>query len=174
MRKKALLIVVMATLAVLLVLPASAFAYALVWKTPGTGDYGPDLTRVADVQVYMSSDWILHVTMTALPGYRFLETQMAVGRSLNDTTNIPQNRGGPIPGRFPVGDSWPVEPPKTVVAYEFDTYPLGLPPHTIVLHAVVMGDDGTIETAWGTECWADYYDFPGKNWARWLPYPAWH
>jgi hypothetical protein len=139
----------------------------IVWKTGPAGAWNW-YTIVGEVHTKIDRTAnTVTVTYVAHEGFKFAETHLAVAGSLD---GIPHTKGGPTPGKFAFGDEW--KPFVSEVTYVADITGIPRDEVHVVAHAVVVREsDGMTETGWATGCFEPYFDYPGKNWARW--YRAW-
>lgn len=112
-----------------------------------------------EIQTWNDDDYI-YVKYVAYPDWTISETHLEVRSVLVD---IPQNKGGPIPGQFTYKDEW--DPRVAEVEYKV---PMTFEPGTLVYvaaHAVMVSPTQGSETGWGGD-----QEFPGKNWALYYTY----
>lgn len=122
---------------------------------------------VGSVEIERTEDSII-VRYVTTGDWMITETHLHAALDLND---IPQVRGGPVPGHFAYGDTF--DPPVTSAEYEINLNDYGFETGNtifIAAHAVVQNIvDGEVlqeETAWG-----DGSRFvPRGNWATYIEY----
>jgi hypothetical protein len=134
-------------------------------------------TLVGNVAVWYDGTSI-HVKYQAQTIYCLNEIHTDVAASLAD---IPQNKGGPIPGQFfwKEDDLGCARTAEAIIPFSWD----GEGDLFIVAHAVVGKVDDPCwdpcseeecwqETAWGLICGHfELYGFPGRNWAAYILFP---
>ncbi len=140
---------------------------------------------IAGQQYYIGTFWVsgnadgsltlqLDMTTNDVGGWCITDAAIDVATSLSD---IPQNKGGAIPGKFDYKFNFGgcINGYRTIHIDKGDWNHGDL--LYIAIHVNAYGPDGQQETGWAVNCGQlQSLQFPGKNWSgyAWLPAEFWY